>query len=274
MSVTVAGICIAARLPCDLQWMPSTMFIYLPVDVFGHQTGLCFADDHPEWEGLHPSLYQGEHLYVPDDQFCDAAIVPDVTLQYDGRTFVSTEHPPDRRGIVLLLESPHRDEYEHQTRRQGRIGTFRPREPLWGKRANLSFLPDLLACIQNMRRAVVPALTEVPLTLCNPVPLQTSLHRLYASRRDGLKAHIRTVVWKQLFGLRVIEQNFGIRLRRYRPLLILDGCTKPLSDQLMQTFTNLGLTRHKIVKVRHPSYWDAIDDLIDEQRRMMARGER
>lgn len=171
--------------------------------------------------------------------------------------------------IVLLLESPHKDEYTE---------FFAPKAPAQGSTgdnigkeiANLLFL--LLNKNEYKSYGCCKLKNErYKLILANPVQYQTSLSILYDEKIDKI---IRNSVWKSLWnyvnvkGKKVIQEHFKNRIIKYKPCLIINSCTKDdkKNDTIYNFLVDLYAVRlmsksHKldempiIINTHHPSYW-------------------
>lgn len=145
--------------------------------------------------------------------------------------------------IVLLLESPHKDEYDAD------FNPIRPANGATGDELSKHFesvlhkLMDIgLSFEENEVYDVI---------LMNPVPFQASLAYIF----DGvLHSNIRNQMWKELFN--ILQQDFEKRLREYDADIVLNFCTYQAKKRLQQ-FLNSIFSGSKIqfFKGTHPSSW-------------------
>ena len=154
--------------------------------------------------------------------------------------------------LVLILESPHKDEYRDDC-------IDRPIAPAQNNENHRriigagigieNYLLDIinlcptLRCNMNIR--------ETRVVLCNPIQFQTSLVAAICSP-DWRK--VRNAVWRSLWDMQEIQDNFGERLVSYNPNYIINACTsqlqKKISDFLKQRFAN-----NMKYETCHPCYW-------------------
>lgn len=149
--------------------------------------------------------------------------------------------------IVLILESPHRDEYDDN---------FMPLRPARGKTG--SGIHCFLAS------HVLPLLLHFGLELdndqkyevylVNPVPYQASLQYLQRSggsvkQREALKSAVWWKLWDRC------KSDFERRLHDYRPQIVLNGCTSEFKDAVGGIVRKLEGVQH--FHVTHPSRWQS-----------------
>lgn len=124
------------------------------------------------------------------------------------------------RNIVVLLESPHKDEYTVTS------DTLLPIAPAHGTTGRniachlcgyfdvrLNGVPDNYMNLHARDSHVV---------ICNPIQFQASLHA------GGLKltAKSKVKVWERLWNVPGVQNDFLQRLIHYRPHVIINACTK------------------------------------------------
>lgn len=126
---------------------------------------------------------------------------------------------PPCGSIVLLLESPHKDEYEYNG---GRI--VRHKAPASGSSGS-----NIDSCLGNVLSGIEEQQLIVPgrhVIISNPIQFQTSLHAIHeksVSKSPWNK--LRDNVWNTLWEEPQIEQDFRERLPTYSPHLIINACT-------------------------------------------------
>lgn len=124
---------------------------------------------------------------------------------------------PCNQTLVVLLESPHRDEFDRH---------FTPRGPAMGAtgRSIRKGLIDALERNQCVRRRVVP---DTRVIIANPVQFQTSLFVIHRNRSVPAcrRTELRDAVWNAIWGVSEVQEDFIARIRGYRPHTILNLCT-------------------------------------------------
>ena len=120
------------------------------------------------------------------------------------------------RNIVLLLESPHKDEYT-----DGDIA--RPKAPACGETGdNIDrWLGTVLS--RTNEDLIEPGCHVI---ISNPIQFQTSLHAIHGrSVSNSSWDTLRDNVWKTLWHEDHIQGCFLARLTAYNPSLIINACT-------------------------------------------------
>jgi len=123
---------------------------------------------------------QGDFVIVRDRFFRGTHLVKKCTFHIQGDHFLETTPKENYKKVLVLLEAPHRDEFNYHDDFTGRI-------PLAGAMGNFRTtfykLMEILSEEQNVCYEV---------TLYNLVPFQTSLHYLL---KKGTKAVTRLNFW-------------------------------------------------------------------------------
>lgn len=164
----------------------------------------------------------------------------------------------EQRQIILILESPHRDEY------CSCLEKLCPLAPAQGSTGR---------SIENMMMIGAETFRKNRLILCNPVPWQASLgslHERSLSSPEGKK--IRDEVWIAIWNADGVKANFQGRLKDYKPRLIINACTrlkgcrgtckpdkyerckKCLKWEVQEAAKN-ALSEVPIITIGHPSSW-------------------
>ena len=139
---------------------------------------------------------------------------------------------PQIRHIVLLLESPHRDEYQ-----PGKINCpIAPASGITGHNIDRC-LGTVLSEIRKSHHRAGPDEAELielgcHVIISNPIQLQTSLHAIHGqSVQDSPWNTLRNNVWKTLWSDEDghVKQCFLGRLNTYNPCLIINACTGDLT---------------------------------------------
>ena len=117
------------------------------------------------------------------------------------------------RNIVLLLESPHSEEYGESI--------MYPEAPARGRTGrNIDqYLGTVLSHVQG-------GFTEADchVIISNPIQFQTSLYAIHEGSLSSWRT-LRNNVWKTLWCEQSIRENFRRRLTRYNPCVIINACT-------------------------------------------------
>lgn len=154
--------------------------------------------------------------------------------------------------IVLLLESPHRDEYT-----EGNVYDInRPLAPANGESGRKidQHLHEVLSHIDDLC-LIVPGRHVI---ISNPIPFQTSLpavhHKSLKDDKNCRWATLRDYVWLTLWNEQRIQQSFRARLNRYNPSLIINACTAGVKNRVC-TFVRQGFPNVIFYNVGHPAFW-------------------
>jgi len=90
--------------------------------------------------------------------------------------------------------------------------------------------------------------------LSNPVQYQASLARILDSEK--IVPAIRDAMWKELYGIARIRQDFLGRLRSYEPRVVINACTAKVKPQITEDILQSGIAiAAHIVETGHPSLW-------------------
>lgn len=141
------------------------------------------------------------------------------------------------RVILLILESPHR--YEYVRDKNGKLLARAPAQnrSLFGAGRGIEFYGHLVL------NRIGLADGEYFLVIANPVPYQCSLSSVMPGKPIPLHADVRDHVWRQLFKLDCVWQNFLDRLDVYRPEIFVNCCTGELWDELTTFLCNRYLAK-------------------------------
>lgn len=175
---------------------------------------------------------------VPDDANCGAVSFEDgvPSIDWDSRA------DDEASSVVVLLESPHKDEYRLS---EGRVHPIGPAQGSTGKR--------LKDCLESrMREFDFPVEDgDYRLAICNPVPFQASLYHLCAL--DRICERVRDETWRRLWcGVEQVREDFRHRLHSYGPVAIVNLGTRNLRP-LVSTF--LSEDSQGFLEGNHPSSW-------------------
>lgn len=160
----------------------------------------------------------------------------------------------DVKTIVLLLESPHKDEYDNKNN---------PIAPAQGKTGR-----GIDCQIENVIREIIKfhksALEKgiYRFIICNPIQYQTSMDMFIkqASEKDLLdltkksRLDLKKEVWKAIWSKDKIKEDFKKRIELYKPNLIINACTKDLKEDVTKYLKDNKY--NNIYLVSHPSSWN------------------
>ena len=174
---------------------------------------------------------------------------------------LSQQELQERGSIVLLLESPHKSEYENRN-------IARPKKPACGSTGKKidRCLATVLLHIQEIEAGLIEPSCHV--VISNPIQFQTSLHAIHNNpienvRKNGEHYNWKTLrdnIWRTLWDGGYIKQCFQARLRCYNPKVIINACTADqkdlVNDFVQELQTNGGLSENvSLYKVAHPASW-------------------
>ena len=202
---------------------------------------------HEQWTGVRVegnctcvtvSGFFDDTKRVPDDiRYCingiEAQSVCDVVVDDQGL----------QNGFVLVLESPHKCEYNREGKGQ--------RSAMGTTGDNISkYLNCVLHQIAKYCREDVEECQHV--ILANAIQYQASLHGTHGGRYEhsDLKNSVLPVIWSD----RYIQCDFLNRLARCQPRTILNACTEPLSPWISALIRNHYPTT-SLYEIGHPSFW-------------------
>lgn len=160
-------------------------------------------------------------------------------------------HGKSQCTIVLLLESPHKDEYENGD------PNF-PIAPAQG--ATGRNIEKYLGCSLNKSEEMADEIGDnARFIIANPVQFQTSLWTIH---KGSLTAGhcwqtLRNAVWKTLWNEPQIQDEFRCRLQSYKPNIVLNCCTggeKGLRGQVQSVLFKFN-SGAQLYKADHPASW-------------------
>ena len=157
----------------------------------------------------------------------------------------------ESRLLLILLESPHKDEYEG--------GVANPVGPARGKTG--VNLRDKLGQLLGSSPIAGEVRCGDRIAVANPVQFQASLHAVHG---QGLQSYVfgklRDRVWESIWNVREVREDFETRVRRLAPTWIINACTGgsngwgdvngAVSEWLMEA--ELGSS---LYATTHPAYW-------------------
>lgn len=168
------------------------------------------------------------------------------SAEFNKSTFndYNIEEEPELNSIVILLESPHQQEYDYNN--------FAVKGPAQGKTGELIEL-EIVEILENID---LPENAEIKIILINPIPYQTSLHYLHGgSLTKSYFKKLRDDIWLTFWENEVIfQKELEETINKIKPLLILNACTKNLKQPINDFFIEKGW-QDKIYLTNHPSGW-------------------
>ena len=158
--------------------------------------------------------------------FYDNNRVPDKSRYYidQARNPIrrQSDDEPGTNGLVLLLESPHKDEYYRDI--------DNPRAPAMG-RTGKNICDYLCEVIQQIEKIEERQILECgdDVIIANPIQFQTSLSAIHGRSLSGEGSspwkRLRNAVWTTLWAQKYIRQEFLSRLCQYSPKIVINACT-------------------------------------------------
>lgn len=215
------------------------------------------------FKGTSPFLSRGAkgELIVSDDFFEDSRAVRDVH-RYDllfvrdnwALTKPGGQEPTEfasnrydipitasKNQLILLLESPHKDEYGPDGRALG------PALGATGRNICTLFTSHVLPMLENLGLTLMRR-NRYQFCIVNPVPYQASLVDIHKGK---LVETVRNKVWMVLWP--ECKLDFKTRLSQYTPSILLNGCTSKVKDEVGEVIASVRGVQH--FDVTHPSGW-------------------
>lgn len=175
-----------------------------------------------------------------------------------GKSPVLIEPDPKGKNVVIILESPHRDEYDFKDNQDK--STLTPIAPANGKTGGN--IRDHIFKIISKRLKLNEGIYNI--YLLNRVPYQCSLGSLY---KTGLNNEIRNKIFKELWSKN--QNEFFKELQSFSPDIIIESCTQAVdgidvtdkfSNQYLEYIDNIynvmewdTYTEQEILYCSHPS---------------------
>ncbi|MFI3190412.1 hypothetical protein BCS42_01810 [Crenothrix sp. D3] len=178
------------------------------------------------------------------------------------------ENDDEAKNILIILESPHKEEYHYpdiSDMNNSNFTALQPANGATGINFYKYFTSDILKYPHEKNATgTLEILFDKDATyrICfvNPVPFQASLHYILSDKgqktKIGINEYIRDSVWERLY--EECKSDFIRRVDLYKPFIILNACTgdinekKSLKSQVKDTIKNL--CQHQFYAT-HPSSW-------------------
>ncbi|WP_421193506.1 hypothetical protein [Aeromonas enteropelogenes] len=144
------------------------------------------------------------------------------------------------RVIAIILESPHVSEY---------TATMTPKAPAQGT-SNREAGGAIDTYIENVLTRMHIPCGIYSLLIVNPIPYMCSLGKFFNQK---LNTKVRDHVWKEIWKISEIRDDFCNALATYQPEIIINCCTKNLKKLVhaeikkIPTFTKTYSTHHPAV---------------------------
>lgn len=230
----------------------TTLFrIFLPTGLTGFGPDCALESVSRDWlqiMGGEAGYRSGEIVNVPDQIFGIDRRVNDERAYRIGRNgSIYIDHGEVEAGsVVLLLESPHKDEFDGPRGRA--VG------PLRNPAVRAFLAKHLPALIRDTESRLGRSLEGMSVTLANAVQYQASLQSLMKDYYGPLRSGVRTPVWNAIFrsGGRV---DLVSRLDSYKPSVVLVAPTGKVRSAVQRAITPHMRTWPWIDVSYHPSYW-------------------
>lgn len=148
--------------------------------------------------------------------------------------------------IVLLLESPHKDEYTNDGY------PIAPAQGATGDKIH-KYLGTLLCHLS-------PHINDKDrIIIANPVQYQTSLDMILESNK--LNKKVRDRIWNCLWKIESVKTDFLCRINKYRPNIIINACTggrkkNSLRRTVSKFIAKKRLCVGRLYEIDHPYNWN------------------
>ncbi len=168
--------------------------------------------------------------------------------------------------IVILLESPHMDEYDKE---------FNPIAPAQGATGDALDI-YLASILSHFAEKGKWELGKYPVLLINPIPYQCSLGHVVKAQKNKSeekkakdKSNLKEWVWETLWGNCIYFQSYlSELLENINPVLILNLCTENLKGKIV-----FGDFAARTWNGPHPSAWTRHNTLRFNQMRVKGKKE-
>jgi hypothetical protein len=215
---------------------------------FAASSEIVFPSESAQWLQLRRELQDGSTMRIPESCFHLSRRVQDMgafRVGPAGSVTVEENLAIERNCVVLLLESPHRFEYDSAG------AAIRPLNNPGARKQLQKKLRDLL---QQAETLTGQPLGGKQVALVNSIRYQTSLSSLMKPQVRGLQNEVRDELWHALFdggGANDLRSRIAV----YAPSLVLlmptAGVRKRLSDEFGAQPRNCTW----MLVSRHPSGW-------------------
>ncbi|HOO74201.1 MAG: hypothetical protein H7A31_04775 [Thermotogae bacterium] len=191
---------------------------------------------------------------------CRYFIIDGNIVPCDGKDFILSKYSDVKiegkyKSVVLILESPHKDEYTGYSMQENSFCPIAPANGKTGfaiekyknssKNAEYYSLRELIMNFTDIKKE------KYAVILCNPVQYQTSLGsftgKFYRDLRDDM--------WKSMYPY--FEKDFIKRIKSYNPELIINACTGKNKEGELKKYVSESLIKEKYrhIMTPHPFSW-------------------
>ena len=190
-----------------------------------HLPQVCIPIDCRNMRPIFKATKSGDHIVIDGAFGCGNRVCDDdryrISGESQGPLKCCQPYAPFDRTLVILLESPHKDEY-------GNDCIDCPKKPAQGTTGN-NVRDHLMNVIRSCRHIHSCLGQETRVILANPIQFQCSLVSVINSgaESDAWKK-TRDAVWKALWDIQAIQDEFRVRLDGYDPDFIINACTHDL----------------------------------------------
>jgi len=147
--------------------------------------------------------------------------------------------------IILILESPHKDEYDYTP-------NLTPKAPAQGV-TGTQICEKFEKIINNHLDELELKDTEYRILIINPIPYQTSLYHCHHNTLKNSYKDIRDFVWKTLWEDGGYKSEFNKLIKKINPDIIINACTKDLKINIDEILNIIGVERK--YHINHPANW-------------------
>ena len=154
-------------------------------------------------------------------------------------------HYSELKKIALILESPHKDEYDFDEM------PLRPANGETGRNIQNHLVKKLIDENFNFDDN-----TDYAVLLINPVQYQASCYHQFSAQGLQSDKNLKNKVFRRLFDY--LKTDFQYRIKSYNPDYIINACTGGVKGVLQQTVTNALDSEFKnkvCLNLTHPSDW-------------------
>ncbi|HII4452636.1 TPA: hypothetical protein ACY4RU_001539 [Clostridium perfringens] len=159
----------------------------------------------------------------------------------------------DIKSIVIILESPHANEYE---KFGNKLEIKGPAQGTTGKKIEENIIMLLNQLKINYKYSFSDNIYRI--ILINSICYQTSINSLHGHGLSGKKNKkynkLRDDVWRILWSKDIIKESFKKRVKDANPYLIINACTKVGKDEINKVLVEEEY--ENIVKTNHPCSWN------------------
>lgn len=166
--------------------------------------------------------------------------------------------------IVLLLESPHKDEYLYI----GKSGELNQRSKDFSIKNIEKIVPispaqwsTWLKIFKHFDKLFfeisdnLNSLYKYRILIVNPIPFQTSLFSLHGKSLKWTYATLRNHVWETIWMDDKIKNDFLKRLDNYKVDILVNACTAKVKHHINNILKNQGYS-FIYTEINHPESWN------------------